>query len=288
MKVLIKFTQAKGNSFQIHVREKDESRKWIYKPESFYYFEPGLITLGVKRGIDWAEYKSCCMKINEEMKKLSLLVRSKKTSFSQAKRKAVKIIKEFNPWQFVNLVKVRGNDLVDLSKGGLHHSWEEDENNYPLGNVLYELNYDVMDPISVLRCFDKGKMKPDGTLRKLNIEEYFKYIDRLEKTNNPKTHLIKPKILLGKEGLRVESLLRTKHYSLDKLFVESDYSGEFTQTNSSFHHLFVKLGRIKVLSKESDLELTKGHSCFIPASIEKYQIKPLIKGKSEILRTFVG
>ena len=288
IKILIKFTQAKGNSFQIHVKEKDESLKWRFKPESWYYFEPGLLTLGVKNDAVWDEYKNCCLKINEEMEVLSKHVRDKKINFSQAKKKAKEIIRKYNPWQYVNSVKTKKDDLVDLSSGGLHHSWEESDKKYPLGNVLYELCLDVMDPISVLRCFDKGKLKKDGSLRKLNIKDYFKYIGRSTKINNPKNHFIKSQVLFKEKDTKIESLLKTKYYSLDKISTNSEYLGEFTKLNKSFHHLFIKKGKVKVVYNESEVSLTKGHSCFIPASIIEYKIKSLSKKKSEILKTFVS
>jgi hypothetical protein len=287
IKILIKLTQAKGNSFQLHVKEKDSSKKWRSKPESFYYFEPGLLTLGVKRGIDWKEYKASCMKIQQGMESLSKLVRSKRMSLSQAKKKAKELIEKYNLWQFVNLVKSSKDDLVHIS-GGLHHSWEEDEKKYPLGNVLYEHDFDVMDPVSTVRCFDKGKIKPDGSLRKIDIDDYFKYIERTEKTNEPKNHFAKPKVLLDEKGTKVESLLRTKHYSLDKTSTTSEYSGEFTQLKDSFHHLFVKAGKAEIRYNGKRLELTRGHSCFIPASIEQYRIISKSKKETQVLKTFVS
>src|SRR6185437_8295859 len=50
--LLIKYTQALGNSFQVHIKDGVTHPQWKPKPESWYYFEPGLITLGVKPGID--------------------------------------------------------------------------------------------------------------------------------------------------------------------------------------------------------------------------------------------
>lgn len=286
VKILIKFTQAKGNSFQIHVREKDRSSGWLSKPESFYYFEPGLLTLGVKSGVEWSGYKQSCLKIDEEMKNLSKEVGNKKMSLSQARKKAKEIIRKYNPWQYVNLIKTKKDDLIDVI-GGLHHSWEE-SGKYPLGNVLYELNLDVMDPVSVLRCFDKGKLKPDGSLRKVDIEDYFQYIDRSVKTNNPRNHIIKPQVLFKQGDTRVEGLLKTKHFSLGKITTKSKYLGEFTKLDGSFHHLFVKTGKVEIVYNKSQVVLTRGHSCFIPASIEEYGIVSMGKEESEILKTFVN
>jgi len=287
IKILIKLTQAKGNSFQIHVRERDSSNKWHYKSESWYYFNPGLLTLGVKKGIDWNKYKGCCLEINQKMENLSSQVKLGKMNLAQAKKTAQKLIRKCNPWQYVNMVETKGNDSIDLSSGGLHHSWEEDSKKCPKGNILYELCLDVMDPISVLRCFDKGKFEDNGSLRKLDIDDYFKYIDRSERTNNPKTRKIKPKILFKQKGVEAQSLLRTKYYALDRFVTASKYSGEFTKLNDSFHHLFVKTGEAEIVYNDFRVIVTSGHSCFIPASIGRYEIISKSKVPVEILKTFI-
>ena len=50
MPLLIKFTQALGNSFQLHIKPDQQSEKWQPKAESWYYFEKGLLTFGIKKG----------------------------------------------------------------------------------------------------------------------------------------------------------------------------------------------------------------------------------------------
>lgn len=285
IRILIKFTQAKGNSFQLHVSEKDSCKKWHFKAESWYYFEAGLLTLGVRRNIDWEAYKNCCIRINQEMEKLSKAIQDGKLSLADAKLQAKILIKKYNPWQFVNLVKVKSNDLVDLSNAGIHHSWEED-NEYPLGNVLYEMCLDEMDPVSVVRNFDKGKFDKNGALRKLDIEDYYKYIDRSWYTNNPNNHLLEPKIIFNKSEIMISNLFKSKYYCLNKLEFIGNYQEKM---NGSFHHLFVRKGEVMIVyNHKTILKLTKGHSCFIPAVIKKYLIKSIGNNKSIILKTFVN
>jgi mannose-6-phosphate isomerase class I len=288
MKVLIKFTQSKGNSFQLHVREEDHSDLWQFKPESWYYFEKGLLTLGAKKDINWEEYEQCVWDIDREMQELTARVSKKELDTDEAKKIAEEIIKKHDPWQFVNLVKVGKHGLVDLSSGGQHHSWEEDEENLPLGNVVYELCLDVMDPVSSIRAFDKGKMKSDGSLRDVHIEKYFSHIDRAPHVNDPKNSLKKAKIIFYDSKVKVEALLRTKYYSLDRIVVVGEYVGEFSKLSDSFHHLFMKEGEALISTKTSKVLLSKGHSCFIPAYAKSYTIKSLGRKKSEILKTFVN
>jgi mannose-6-phosphate isomerase class I len=284
--ILIKFTQAKGNSFQLHVQEKDESERWKTKPESWYYFEPGLLTLGVKQDIDWQKYKDCCLEIEREMNQLSQQAKAKKLNLKNAQKQAQKLVKKHNPWQYVNLLKVKKDELVDLSQCGLHHSWEEDEKNYPLGNIVYELCKDVMDPVSTVRCFDRGKIKKDGSVRKVNIKDYFQFIDRSERTNNPQNHLFQGKKLFSNKNILVLSLMKSKYYCLEKFLLNGSYKGESSQTKDSFHHIFVQKGAVSVKTLKSEIKLTQGHSCFIPAALGEYSLTPEVKNV-ELLKTFV-
>lgn len=267
---LIKFTQAKGNSFQLHVKPEVQDKRWKQKAESWYYFENGKITYGIKRGVDIAKYKETCVLINEEMKRLSKMVIEKKITLAKAKEEASIYITEKNPWQFVNVHTVNKGDIVDLSGGGLHHSWEEDVSN-PLGNILYEVQQDVMDPICTIRSFDQGKFKDDGTIREIHIDDYFTHIDLDEKRNT----LITQK---NEKGV----LFDTPYYSLSLLSINNEITME---SATSFHHLFVQRGKIQVKGiKENIITVGRGHSCFIPQGVQ-YTINST--GTSDVLLTFL-
>jgi mannose-6-phosphate isomerase class I len=285
MRLLIKLTQAKGNSFQLHVKEKDNSQKWHYKAESWYYFRPGLLTLGVKENTDWELYRNYCHEVNKKMTKLSLLVKKGKINLIRAQLKARKLLLQYDLKQFVNTIKTKRGDLIDLSEAGLHHSWEEDETDCPDGNILYEICLDEMDPVSSLRCFDKGKFTDDGNLRKIDIDDYFKHIDRSPKANNPKTHKVKPHILLTEPGVKIWSLLRTKYYALDKIRLKSGYCG---LTAGSFHHLYFVSGQAEIKYYNGRTIISKGHACFVPAALSQYEIIPLGNKPVEILKTFIN
>lgn len=287
IQILIKFTQAMGNSFQMHAKENDASDKWLAKPESWYYFEPGLLTLGIKDSTCWEPYERTCREIDQKLKELVIEISNDNKSISQAKEEIKSFIKKLDPWQYVNVVNVSKDEIIDLSEGGLHHSWEEDVVRHPLGNIVYELCLDVMDPVSSIRSFDKGKIKDDGTIRDVHIDSYFKLIDRSTETNDPANHKIKPKVLFEDTNIRIESLLRSKTYCLDKLILQTDYSGDHTKLSGTYHHLFMKEGEAIISSEESNIKLTKGHSCFVPAGVGEYMIKPISQEKCEILKTFV-
>jgi len=268
---LIKFTQAKGNSFQLHIKPEVNDLRWKQKAESWYYFENGKITFGIKQGADIDKYKQTCILINDTMKRLSEKIINKTITKEQAEKEAKQFIQEKNPWQFVNVYETKKGDIVDLSGGGLHHSWEEDTSNYPLGNIVYEVQQDVMDPTCTIRSFDQGKFKADGTIREIHIDDYFKYIDRDENKNT----------LSIKDG-KGECLFDTPFYTLKLLSLTQNKDMESTE---SFHHLFVKTGKISVRDvRDNEIIVGQGHSCFIPKGVQ-YKISPTIT--SEVLLTFL-
>ncbi|MFC1789932.1 hypothetical protein ACFLZP_00420 [Patescibacteria group bacterium] len=286
--ILVKFTQAKGNSFQIHISAKAESPKWSAKAESWYYLKPGLLTLGLKRPIKGEDFRACCLSLDKEMKILVGKIKSGDLTVLQARQAAEEVVAKKDPWQYVNLVKAQGGDLIDLSQGGLHHSWEQDEKNYPLGNLVYELCQDVMDPISTLRCFDRGKIKDDGGLRMLNIKDYFSYLNQSPGYNDPESHRLKPRILSNNSVGKIEALLRTPGYSLDRLTLKKSLKGQFCQTSVSYHHLFLEEGKVNLLFENKKINLSCGHSVFVPAATGNYQINPVGKKQTVVLKTFVA
>ncbi len=273
MPLLLKFTQALGNSFQLHIPDGMKHPKWKAKPESWYYFEPGLITCGVRKGVDWDAYKSAVTALDAKMQEISAAVRANTMSFEQAKRDIAGLIKTYDPLQYVNTVRVPKDTLIDLSPCGIHHSWEEDLNSIPLGNVLYEIQLNRMDDESTIRAYDKGKMKPDGTLRPLQIDEYFEFADRSNEANDPQTHMRKPRLVRKDGGITYERILETKYYSMDRVRMQGT-AGDFSESIDTFRHVFVRAGSVTLTSGGHTLAVTAGHSAFVPASCRTYVIRP--------------
>lgn len=286
LNLLIKLTQAKDNSFQLHIGRKTKSKKWQPKPESWYFLKPGLVTLGLKPGTDPDEYRLIATALNFELNELSKRIQEGGLGLAEAKRLAEQLLKKLRPWKFVNKLKIGENKVVDLSEGGLHHSWEDDSS-LPLGNVVYELQQDVMDPVSTLRSFDKGKFKSDGTLRPLNIVDYFKYLNTSPEYNRPERHILKPKNIYSRPGIKITQIMSNPDYSLEKLTLQAEYSGEHTNTDQSFHHLFIQCGSVQIITDSESLELSAGHSCFIPSWTENYKLRSL-QAKTEILKSFIA
>lgn len=266
---LIKFTQAQGNSFQLHVKQSEQGKEWRAKAESWFYLENGKVTLGIKKNADIHKYKRTCLDIEKTMKELSALVKRGELKRKEAERVAKLFIEEKNPWQFVNVLDVKKGDVIDLSVGGLHHSWEEDKE-YPLGNIVYEVQQDVDDQSSTIRSFDQGKFKENGDVREIAVDDYFSFLDNGEENNHFD--------LKKKDSVH---LFETPYYCLDRLLINKETAGT---TSSSFHHLFVVGGEIRVFDGKNAIVVQRGHSCFIPQGIA-YTIKS--QGKTELLKTFL-
>ncbi len=273
MPLLIKLNQARGNSFQLHVKPGTQHSRWKPKPESWYFLEDGYISCGIKKGIDIKVYKQVCVNIEEKMRELSIQVISGKKDVSKARLEGQEYIKEQNPWQFINLYKTNKYDLIDLSQGGVHHSWEENPE-MPLGNIVYEVQLDVMDEFCTIRGFDQGKIKEDGSIREIHVDDYFNFMDTSVEMND---------INNLKRIRNGNNLLHTPYYSLDIIEINK------IQTESiidSFQHLYIQEGSVEVISENGSINITKGHSCFIPYAVKSYTIKP--KNSAIILKTYIS
>lgn len=271
--LLIKFTQAMGNSFQLHVRMDRETARWKAKPESWYFLKAGAVTLGVNKDTKVADYKACCVWIDAYMHELSDQVQKGTLSLSDAKAKAGAFITKENPHQYVNFHIVPEHTLVDLSGGELHHSWQEYEPQ-PWGNYVYEVQRDVKDDYCTLRSFDQGKFKDDGTVRTLTIEDYFANINPDPAYNELSGHLITP---------TGENLMKSDFYSLDELHLSTKRE---MNVGGSYDHLWVREGTVEVVGPGGAVTLTAGHSAFVPWDVATYSIVP-ISAKAVLLRTYV-
>ncbi len=274
MPLLIKINQAYGNSFQLHIKPGTAHPHWKPKPESWFYFEPGLVTFGLKKGINIEDYKRVCHEINDMMSRLSNQIKAGEKSFEDARKESAEFIAACDPHQYVNLHETQKDSIIDLSMGAIHHSWEEDRTRYPQGNVVYEVQQDVMDPLCTIRSFDQGKFKSDGSIRKIHIDDYFQYIDADPAHND---------IANGARAREGNSILKTPYYSMD--IIETDSQSSQT-TGNSFAHLFVKEGSVEVNTDHGMVRVGTGHSCFLPHEAGFYKIKSM-QGKAVVLKTYI-
>jgi mannose-6-phosphate isomerase class I len=264
---LVKFTQAKGNSFQIHPGRK--TTKYKPKPESWYFFEKGRATLGLKPNIDLELYKATLEHIYEKTAELSKAVKKKKMKIDQARKEMKSIIEIGQPLNFVNYVKLDTNHVVENYMGGVHHSWEEDEVEIPNGNIVYEVQLDVADEESTIRGYDKGKLMDDGSYREVDIENYFKYIDTSGLYNDPTRFIKKPIILKETASYSLKKIFDCPYYQMDELNVFKTYDVE----DLGFRHLFVRSGEGTLQTESEKITLRKGWSYLLTPDIKKINIK---------------
>lgn len=283
MKVLIKFTQAKGNSFQVHVRPGFAVGNWKPKPESWYFFEKGKVTLGIQKQARLQEYKDVCLGIEALSNSLSSKVKEKSLSIQQAREQLSAYIKLHSPFDFVQELLLEKESIVDLSAGGIHHSWEEGEE-IPQGNIVYEVQLNVMDNECTLRSFDKGKIADDGTVRSVNINDYFLALDSDEKKNEVSSYMRLP-VYENKEGAECAQLFSTLNYSSQLLKIAGEYQMNMGPDGQSFHHLFVKSGMIELHTGNVSLFISQGASVFVPASTGTYTL--ITKGVAQVIKTWV-
>lgn len=285
MPLLIKMNQALGNSFQLHIKPETKSDRWLPKPESWYFLEKGYVSLGIKAGIDVDVYRKTCQEIDRYMHELSEEIQSGKMTVEEAREQAHAFVQTKNPWQYINRYVMDKHSLLDLSMGAIHHSWEENREETPLGNIIYEVQLDASDDQATIRSFDQGKIKDDGTVRDMTIKDYFEHLD-----TDPE-HNTLDYVTRKAEG---EKLLRTRFYSVDLLSITRNSQlatrppspSATVGTSNSFHHLYVRDGDVNVMAGGVTVRVTRGHSCFIPSTVDQYVISSNA-GEAVILKTFV-
>jgi len=274
MPLLLKLTQAKGNSFQLHIKPGLNDPKWLPKSETWYFFEKGRVTCGIADGISIKDYQNCCIEIDKQMQSLSKRIAGREMMVEEARMMAQKFIKEVDPWQFVQTKEAGVGEIFDMSKGGIHHSWEENMSN-SRGNILYEIQEDRMDPVSTIRAFDQGKIDDKGNIRKLDIDDYFKYLDASEELNQGN--------FSGKKS-GGNNVFTTKDYAMDKVEIEKNRDDS---TTDSFCHYYVKNGKIKIETGEGQVVVEKGWSCFVPAGGAIKVKMESLEGGTVLLKTYV-
>ncbi len=270
MPILNKFTQAKENSYQVHIAPGNEFGHWQPKPESWYFFEPGKATLGLKNGIEVKKYQQRCQDINLKAAQLSQQIKNQQLTVSEARKQLTNFINQDHPNHYVNTVYPPQDGVVDLSRGGIHHSWENNPN-LPAGNIVYEVQLDQRDEVSSIRAFDQGKIKDDGSIRQLAIQDYFTALDTQVKHNQPQQYMTASQAI-QESGAEIMHIFDNPSYKLTQIKFSKQYRGNETQLNNQFHHLFVRAGQITIIWNNQKWPLSRGQSIFIPASCRNYQL----------------
>ena len=165
-------------------------------------------------------------------------------------------------------MEAQTDDVIDLTAGGIHHSWEDDEVRFPDGNLVYEVQVDVPDDKCSMRGFDKGKILDDGSLRPTHVKDYLATIIQDPAHNQIAQHVRKPQVVEEAGGAKTESLFRTAHFNTDRLTVSAGSSLPQPLADG-FHHVFVHAGAATI----GGHALAQGRSYVLPAALGEYTIK---------------
>jgi len=268
LSLLIKLTQAKGNSFQVHLPEGKTLGHWQPKPEAWFYLAPGLYTFGLKPGTSFEAFSRVLHTIDDEMGRLSREVKAGRFSVEEARAQAQARIHALNPYAYVNTVDAQTDDVIDLTAGGIHHSWEDDSPRFPDGNLVYEVQVDVPDELCSMRGFDKGKLLDDGSLRPTHVADYLATIEQDAAHNELSQHIRKPQTIAEDKNGRIESLFRTPYFFTDRLTVPAGASLPQSLADG-FHHLFVHAGGAAIGGQT----LAQGRSYLLPAALGEYTLE---------------
>ena len=282
MPVLIKFTQAKSNSYQVHLKQGVTLKHWLPKPESWYFFEKGKATLCLNTSTKVEEYKLRCQEIYDRAQQISQQIKQKEISLKEAQQRLDQFINQDHPHNYVTTIYPEADSIIDLSEGGIHHSWETDPQ-LKNGNIVYEVQLDVQDEFCTLRSFDQGKFKDDGSIRNLTIDDYFQALETDPQLNDPALYQ-QPATSTPIQNGHVTVLFDSPNYHLSKLVFDTEHSSHFTSTVEGFHHLFVKQGSgVKIVINQESYPLDEGWSLFIPAAVKNYTL--IANKKATILKT---
>jgi len=265
--LLIKLTQAKGNSFQVHLPEGKTLGHWIPKPEAWFYLAPGLFTFGLKPGTSFDAYANVLRTVDDHLHRLSDEVLAGKRTVEDAREQAAHRIASLNPLSYVNVVNAKTDDIVDLTAGGIHHSWEEDNINYPDGNLVYEVQVDVQDEFCSMRGFDKGKILDNGKLRATHVDDYLTTIVQDSYHNDLSQHVRQPGVILEDDGAKVESIFRTPYFNMDRISISTGSKLDLS-TVEGFNHLFLHAGNATI----GNSKLKQGLSYILPAATGRYTV----------------
>ena len=251
----------------MHLPEGKSRGRWQPKPEAWFYLAPGLYTFGMKAGTSFEAYSRILNTLDDEMERLSREVKSGRFSVDEARSQAKERIQTLDPYAYVNSVEAQTDDIVDLTAGGIHHSWEQDDTRFPEGNLVYEVQIDVPDDKCSMRGFDKGKLLDDGSLRPTHIADYLATIEQDAEHNELSRYIRKPALIEETSGAKIESLFRTPYFNLDRLTV---MAGEALSQSlaSGFHHLFLHSGTATM----AGMTLTQGRSYVVPAAQSEYTL----------------
>lgn len=118
------------------------------------------------------------------------------------------------------------------------------------------------------RVYDWGRVDKQGKSRELHVEQARKVIRWADDC----PVVTQPRTLLDKQGTRITELVACPYFRLEQLDLPAPHFVH--HEGGSFHLLFSAQDEVKIMSESGTEAVPSGHSCLIPAALDRYTIKP--------------
>ena len=160
-----------------------------------------------------------------------------------------KLINENRILEVLNIEKVNKGEAFYVPSGTIHGIRK--------GNLIFEAQ---QNSNTTYRIYDYNRKDDEGNLRDLHIEDAIN-VANTEPTKN---------LLKNNYNEETNIIAKNEYFTVSKLEVLD--KKEFDTNTQSFASIFVKEGKGKIISKNSEINLSKGSSIFVPANNDKYEI----------------
>lgn len=172
-----------------------------------------------------------------------------------------KAINDNNVEDCLNFVEVNAGDCFNIPAGLVHAIGE--------GNLICEIQ---QNSNTTYRVYDYNRTDDQGNKRPLHVEKALDVIDFSERNKIRYTGLT-----IDDEALKRTYLVANEYFAVEKI----SFDGNFKENTEGerFHCYTVLDGLIEI----NGVEITKAHSCLIPASAGKYEVS----GRGTVIKSYV-
>lgn len=163
-------------------------------------------------------------------------------------------------------VPVTAGDTVFIPGGRLHAIGE--------GLLILEVQ---QNSNTTYRVHDWDRVDTRGKPRELHLEQALRVIQ----WSDAQPVKVRSRITHDKPGTKVTELVKSPYFLLEKIETTAPFFVH--HSGSSFHALFTGSDELLIMSSAGVLAIPAGRTCLIPASLDRYTIKPAGK-RATILR----
>jgi mannose-6-phosphate isomerase len=166
-------------------------------------------------------------------------------------------------------VPVTTGDTVFIPGGRVHAICE--------GMMILEVQ---QNSNTTYRVYDWGRVDQAGTPRELHVAQALQVIH----WSDPAPVVTTPRLTSDKPGARVTELVVSPYFRLERLDITAPFFVH--HDGASFHALFSEADELQIMSEAGTELLPGGRTCLLPATLDRYTLKPGGK-RASILRVSV-